>query len=524
MKPLIETRGLTKVYPDGTVALRDVSLRVHPGEVHGLLGENGAGKTTLTKILSGLLPPTSGEIRWRGEPVRFRSPREALRRGIGMVHQHFALVGPFTGLENIALGAEGGGALGPLRASTVRGRLERIMDESGLRAPLDVPVETLPVGVQQRVEILKMLYRDVELLILDEPTAVLTPQEAEELFETLRGLKAQGRTVIFITHKLKEVMEITDRITVLRGGRVVASLETREATPEKLSTLMVGREVVSEARRPRKATEPGEPVLTVRDLCVRGESGLRVVDGLSFEVRTGEVFAVAGVQGNGQTELVQALTGLRPFQGDVQVLGRSLKGLLPGEIGALGVAHIPEDRRKMGLILPFTVAENSVLGLQRFPRFRGALGRLRWRRIYGHARTLIEAFSIQAPGVRAPAAALSGGNQQKLVVGRELSKSPRLVIAAHPTRGLDVAATQYIRDLLARLRDEDVAVLLVSADLDEVFQLADRIGVMYEGRFTGIAPADALDRETVGLLMGGLPLEEALRARARARGSGEGSP
>ena len=513
MNPLIETEGLTKVYPDGTVALQGVSLSVQPGEIHGLLGENGAGKTTLTKILSGLLPPTSGEIRWKGSPVRFHSPREALRQGIGMVHQHFALVGPFTGLENIALGAEGSGALGPVQAAAIRGKLEAIMSESGLRAPLEVPVERLPVGVQQRVEILKMLYREVELLILDEPTAVLTPQETDELFETLKGLRAQGKTVIFITHKLKEVIEITDRITVLRGGRVVASLETKGATPEKLSALMVGREVVSEARRRPKVSRPraGEPVLAVRNLGVRGESGIHTVEDLSFEVRTGEIFAVAGVQGNGQTELVEALTGLRPFRGEVRVLGRSLKGLLPGEIGALGVAHIPEDRRKMGLILPFTVAENSVLGLQRFPRFRGALGRLRWRTIYEHARALIRKFSIQAPGVRAPVSSLSGGNQQKLVVGRELSKSPKLVIAAHPTRGLDVAATQYIRDLLSDLRDEGVAVLLVSADLDEVFQLADRIGVMYEGRFTGVAPAEELDRETVGLLMGGVPLEEIRR-------------
>ncbi len=514
-QPLIETQGLTKIYPDGTVALQGVDLQVQPGEIHGLLGENGAGKTTLTKILSGLLPPTAGQIRWKGRPMRFGSPREALAAGIGMVHQHFALVGPFTGLENIALGAEGGSPLGSVRAREIAQQLDKIMDRSGLRAPLGVPVELLPVGVQQRIEILKMLYRDVELLILDEPTAVLTPQETEELFETLKGLKAQGKTVIFITHKLKEVIEITDRITVLRGGQVVASLPTTEATPEKLSTLMVGREVVSQVER--KRARAGEPVLVVRDLRVSGDLGTQAVQGLSFEVRAGEIFAIAGVQGNGQTELVEALTGLRPFEGEASVLGQSLKGLSPGQIGALGVAHIPEDRRRMGLILPFTVAENSILGLQRFPRFCGALGRLRWRTIHDHACQLIQKFSIQALGVRTPAGSLSGGNQQKLVVGRELSKSPKLVIAAHPTRGLDVAATQYIRDLLVTLRDEGVAVLLVSADLDEVFQLADRVGVMYEGRFTGVAPLEQLDRETIGLLMGGVPLEEALASRAQAR-------
>ena len=511
--PLIETRGLTKIYPDGTVALRDVDLDVRPGEIHGLLGENGAGKTTLTKILSGLLPRTAGRIVWKGIPVLFHSPREALAAGIGMVHQHFALVGPFTGLENIALGQEGGSLLGRVHADRIERKLRDIMKRSGLSAPLDVPVELLPVGVQQRIEILKMLYRDVELLILDEPTAVLTPQEADELFQTLRGLTAQGKTVIFITHKLKEVMEVTDHITVLRAGQVVASLSTTEATPERLSTLMVGREVISQVER--KDAQAGKPVLTVRGLTVQGDVGERAVRELSFEVRTGEIFSIVGVQGNGQSELIEALTGLRPFAGEAAVAGRSLKNLSPGEIGACGVAHIPEDRRRMGLILPFTVAENSILGLQCFPRFRGALGRLHWGRIHHHARDLIQRFSIQAAGVKTPAGSLSGGNQQKLVVGRELSKEPKLVIAAHPTRGLDVAATQYIRDLLVELRDRGVAILLVSADLDEVFQLADRIGVIYEGRFTGVAPIEELDRETIGLLMGGMSLQEAISARSR---------
>ena len=269
--PLIETRWLTKVYPDGTVALRDVNFAVQPGEIHGLLGENGAGKTTLTKILSGLLPPTAGRLLWKGVEVRFRSPREALAAGIGMVHQHFALVGPFTGLENVALGAEGGPLLGAVRARPIAQKLHAIMERSGLQAPLDVPVERLPVGVQQRIEILKMLYRDVDLLILDEPTAVLTPQEAEELFRTLRGLKAQGKTVIFITHKLKEVLEITDRITVLRGGRVVATLPTHEATPETLSTLMVGREVVPQVERAQHGA--GDPVLTVRGAASKRKKG-----------------------------------------------------------------------------------------------------------------------------------------------------------------------------------------------------------------------------------------------------------
>ncbi len=515
-QPLIETRQLTKVYPDGTVALEKVDFRVQSGEIHGLLGENGAGKTTLTKILSGLLHPTSGEIHWRGKLVRFATPREALSVGIGMVHQHFALVEPFTALENVALGQEGGGLLAPAHLSKIARKLEEIMEQTGLRAPMNVPVELLPVGVQQRIEILKMLYRDVKLLILDEPTAVLTPQEAEELFETLRGLKRAGTTVIFITHKLKEVMAITDRITVLRQGRLVAQVETRATSPEELSTLMVGRKI--EARFQRRREEAGEVVLAVRALAVPGDLGGQAVREVSFEVRAGEIFAIAGVQGNGQTELVEALTGLRPWlSGDVWVSGVSLRGLKPDQVFRCGVAHIPEDRRRRGLIGPFTVAENSILGLQRSAGLRGLCGALSWQRIYAHARELIERFAIQAPSVRAPAQSLSGGNQQKLVVGRELAKRPKVLIAAQPTRGLDVAATQDLRDLLLRLREEGVAILLVSADLDEVFQLADRVGVMYEGRFTGIAPIASLSRELIGLLMGGIPLEEAWALCQRER-------
>jgi len=503
----IETRGLTKIYSDGTVALQDVDFRVQPGEIHGLLGENGAGKTTLTKILSGLLHPSSGEIRWLGKPVRFATPREALQAGIGMVHQHFALVEPFTGLQNVALGQEGGELLAPVHLSQIAEKLEEIMDQTGLRAPIDLPVELLPVGVQQRIEILKMLYREVQLLILDEPTAVLTPQEADELFKTLRALRALGKTVIFITHKLKEVMVLTDRITVLRRGRAVAQVETSASSPEKLSTLMVGHELESHVERRR--AEAGEIVLTVSHLTVPGDLRKEAVRDVSFEVRAGEIFAVAGVQGNGQTELVEALTGLRSWiSGDARVSEMSLRGLRPDQVFRCGVAHIPEDRRRHGLILPFTVAENSIFGLQRTPQFRGVLGALSGQRIDAHARGVIERFAIQAPGVRAPAQSLSGGNQQKLVVGRELSKRPKLLVAAQPTRGLDVAATQYIRDLLLKLRAEGVGILLVSADLDEVFQLADRVGVMYEGRFTGVVPAERLSREVIGLMMGGVPWQK----------------
>jgi len=487
------------------VALRNVDFSVRPGEVMGLLGENGAGKTTLTKILSGLLSPTTGTILWKGKAVRFSSPREALLAGIGMVHQHFALVGPFSGIENIALGAEGGPLLAPVQIKRIRAKVEEIMKSTGLQAPLDVPVEDLPVGVQQRIEILKVLFREVELLILDEPTAVLTPQEVEELFVVLRKLADSGKSVIFITHKLREVLAVADRITVLRRGELVGVRNAKESSVEELARLMVGREISPVRRRGTQALGP--EVLRVRDLVVPGPGGELSVRGVSFSVHAGEILGIAGIQGNGQTELVEALVGLRPWKGQVELNGQSLAGLGPGEISALGLVHIPEDRHGVGLILDMSVAENTIAG--RLSAFCGLLGRLRWSYIFRFAQDLIERFSIQARSPRASARSLSGGNQQKLIVGRELSKSPRVLIANQPTRGLDIAATQFIRELLLRLRDEGMAVLLVSADLDEIFELADRVAVMYRGTFTGVLPTEELDREKIGLLMGGLTLEEA---------------
>jgi simple sugar transport system ATP-binding protein len=471
------------------------------------LGENGAGKSTLTKILSGLLPATAGSVMWQGRPLRFSSPKDALRAGIGMVHQHFALVGPFTGLQNIALGAEGGTILGPVRAATIRRQVEAISQRSGLAAPLDVPVEELPVGVQQRVEILKMLYRGVDLLILDEPTAVLTPQETDELFPVLRALARDGKSVIFITHKLREVMAVTDRVTVLRQGRVVAVHETQETTVEELAQLMVGRTVSGlGTKQPRS---PGPDVLRVEGLEVPGRGGSLAVRGVSFTVREGEIVGIAGVQGNGQTELVEALVGLRPWLGRVELGGKALAKMNPALRTGWGLAHIPEDRQAMGLILPMAVAENAILG--RLQSFRDPVGRLRWSRIARFAQELVSHFAIQTRTVRAPVRSLSGGNQQRLVVGREFSKSPRALVANQPTRGLDVAATQAIRELLLRARDQGMAVLLVSADLDEVFELSDRIAVMYQGVFTGFLPVAELNREKIGVLMGGLTLQEAER-------------
>lgn len=500
------------MYLDGTVALRGVDFEIRPGEIQGLLGENGAGKTTLTKIISGLLPPTSGRLLLGGVPVRLHSPKDALTCGIGMVHQHFALVANFTALENIALGT-GRPADQALRAS-----IEELMERTGLGVPLDTPVENLAVGERQRVEILKVLSRAVRVLILDEPTSVLTPVETEELFNFLRRLKEEeGVGIVFITHKLREVLEITDRVTVLRRGEVVGEVMTRETSAKELARMMVGAEFRARGRRPVElmteipveerrvgAERAREPALVVEDLHVPADSGGEAVKGISFELYPGEILGIAGVEGNGQTELVEAICGLREGKGSVRLRGREILGLPPLELYRLGLAHIPEDRWKYGLILSFTVAENAILGRQRSPRFLGRLAMLKWGEVFAHVRELIERFSIQAPGREAPAKSLSGGNQQKLIVGRELSQEPEVVIAAQPTRGLDIGAAEYIRDILLEMRDAGKAILLVSADLDEVLELSDRVAFMYVGTFTAITTPAEVDRETAGLYMGGM--------------------
>ncbi len=513
----LRAERITKIYSDGTVAVRDATLELHSGEIVGLLGENGAGKTTLTKILSGLLPPTRGRVVSPRGRVRFASPREARDFGIGMVHQHFALVGTFTAVENVALSHEK--ALSPLRLAQTRARLESLIAESGLKIPLNVPVEKLAVGEQQRVEVLKVLSRDVDILILDEPTSVLTPLEVDELFGLLRRLRDEGKAIVLITHKLKEVGSITDRVVVLRKGAVVGDERTSDVTREQLAQLMVGRSVGTTTGRavelstediPAGAGHPvkgerGPGVLHVEGLTVAGDTKPVAVHELTFDVHAGEIFGIAGVEGNGQTELVEALTGLRrAVGGTATIRGKNILGLDPRQIYRLGVAHIPEDRWVLGLVLPFTLAENAILGVHRWAEFRGPLSILRWGKINAHVRALMDRFEIQATGPGAPAKSLSGGNQQKLIVGRELAKDPAIVIASQPTRGLDVGAAQYIRDTLVEMRDRGRAILLVSADLDEVLALSDRVAIMYEGRFMAAARPEELNREKIGMLMGGV--------------------
>jgi general nucleoside transport system ATP-binding protein len=519
---LLRAEKITKVYSDGTVALKEASVEIHRSEIVGLLGENGAGKTTLTKILSGLLPPTRGRVVSPKGILRFSNPREALAFGIGMVHQHFALVGTFTAAENVALSHER--PFSRIQLSKATQRLEELMKESGLHVPLEIPVEKLAVGEQQRVEILKVLSRDVTLLILDEPTSVLTPLEVDELFLLLRRLRDAGKSIILITHKLKEVKSVTDRIVVLRHGELVGDVRTQKTTTEELARLMVGRTIEEETaavelsdkempvKSQHKAVDRSQTsVLHVENLVSRSKAGKIAVEDLAFDVFAGEIFGVAGVEGNGQSELVESLTGLRvPDSGVATINGINILGLDPRQIYKLGVAHIPEDRWQLGLILPFTLAENAILGVHQWKEFKGLFSIIRWGKVNEHVRGLMDRFEIRATGPGSPAKSLSGGNQQKLIVGRELAKDPAIVVASQPTRGLDVGSAKYIRDLLVQMRDAGRAILLVSADLDEVLVLADRIAIMYEGRFMTVCSPDDLNREQMGLLMGGVKQEEAV--------------
>jgi general nucleoside transport system ATP-binding protein len=503
--PLLELKGITKRFP-GVVANDHVDFELAKGEVHALLGENGAGKSTLMNILYGLYHPDEGEIRLRGKNVRIHSPREAIDLGIGMVHQHFMLIPVMTVAENIVLHAEPHN--GPfLDVDQANERVQEISKQFGLAVRPDARVESISVGMQQRVEILKALYRGAEILILDEPTAVLTPQEAQELFEILESLKAEGKSIIFISHKLNEVLEVAERITVLRRGKTIETVPREGATEEGLAKLMVGREVL--LRVEKKPAEPGDALLQVEDLRVCDERGLETCRALSFEVHAGEIVGIAGVDGNGQSELIDAITGLRrPETGRILVADKDLTWGSSRECLDAGVGHIPEDRQVRGLVLDFTLAENLALH-----DYRGEpeskYGWLFPRRLVARARQLLKEFDVRGGGPQTLASALSGGNQQKVVVAREVARNPQVLIAAQPTRGLDVGAIEFVHRRLVEERDEGRAILLISFELDEILSLSDRILVIYEGRIVNEFSPDTSEEE-IGIAMLGGAREEAV--------------
>jgi simple sugar transport system ATP-binding protein len=505
MTTVLELRGITKRFP-GVLANDHIDLTLEEGEIHALLGENGAGKTTLMNILYGLYQPDQGEIRVRGKEIKVHSPSDAIAAGVGMVHQHFMLIPVFTVTENVMLGDEEVRSGGILNRRLAAEKIRQISEQYSLQVDPEAYVKDLPVGVQQRVEIIKLLYREADILILDEPTAVLTPQEADELFKIMRSLASRGKSIIFITHKLREVLEVADRITVIRRGKVVGSTRPAEADQSMLAEMMVGRAVQLEVERtPAKV---GETVLSVEDLVVLDERRQVAVDGISFDVRAGEVLGVAGVQGNGQTELVEALTGLRPVQsGKMTLLGQDIARARPRQITELGSAHVPEDRQRDGLVLSFPVADNLVLNTYYQPPFsKGVV--LDESKILEYAVQLIGEFDIRTPSPMTPAGSLSGGNQQKVIVAREFSRPIRLLVASQPTRGLDVGSIEYIHGRIMEKRDQGCAVLLVSSELDEIMGLSDRIAVMYRGKIVDILPAEQATKEKVGLLMAGMkPVE-----------------
>ncbi len=502
---LLEMRNITKLFP-GVKANDEVDLLVEEGEIHALVGENGAGKTTLMKILYGLLQQDGGKIYYSGEKVDIDRPQDAIDLGIGMVHQHFKLVDTLTVTENIILGSEPRSGIS-IDEKKARDQVKEISQRYGLKVDPEAKIEDISVGMQQRVEIIKILYRGAELLVFDEPTAVLTPQEIDELFEIFRSLKEQGKTIIFITHKLEEVKRITDSITVLRDGKSVGAVKTAEVSEKDVAEMMVGREVLF--RVEKEEASPGEEVLNVSNLRVKDNRGIERVSEISFSIRAGEIFGIAGVEGNGQTELVEALTGLRKAEdGRVEFKGENITNAGAREIKDKGIGHIPEDRQKRGLIMDFDLAENMVLGYQHQKPYSN-MSFINYSTVYQHAQDLIEEFDVRTSSYRNSASKLSGGNQQKAVIAREFAQDPKLLIASQPTRGVDVGSIEFIHEQLINKRDEGVAVLLVSAELSEVLSLSDRIGVIYEGEIVETMRADKTDERELGRLMTGGERKEA---------------
>ena len=501
-KYAVEMRGVTKRFGE-VMANHNVNLTVEDKSIHAIIGENGAGKSTAMNILYGFYNADAGEILIDGTPRTIKNPSDAIHLGLGMVHQHFMLVETLTVTENIILGAEPVAGLA-LDYKKARARVRQISEQYGLRIEPDARISNLSVGQQQRVEILKTLYRGARILILDEPTAVLTPQEVAEMFSILRGLRDQGKTIIIITHKLAEVLALSDNITVMRDGEVVGNLPTSDATAEGLARLMVGREVLLRVKKDE--AKPREAVLDVRGLALQGAEGNALLKEISFEVRGGEILGIAGVEGNGQTELIEILSGLREASaGEVLLSGQPVNDLNAHDLKRRGVAHIPEDRHRRGLLLPFDLAGNSILGVHRDSPISGSV-LLNQSVIGERARRLVREYDVRPPNIALPARALSGGNQQKLVVAREFDIKPKLILVSQPTRGVDIGATEFIHSKLIELRDAGAAVLLVSAELDEVLSLSDRVIVVYEGRIVGEVDPKSVSEEEIGLMMtGGQP-------------------
>lgn len=505
MEYVIEMLNIRKEFP-GIVANDNITLQLEKGEIHALLGENGAGKSTLMNVLFGLYQPEEGEIRVNGKSVKITNPNIANDLGIGMVHQHFMLVDPFTVTENIILGKE----------TTVGGKIEikkaekevkEISEKYGLAVDPQAKIADISVGMQQRVEILKTLYRGAEILIFDEPTAVLTPQEIHELIQIMKTLIKEGKSIILITHKLKEIMEVCDRVTVIRKGVGIGTVNVSETNPNELASLMVGREVTFKTEKTE--AKPQQEVLEIKDLNVKDARGLQAVKGLNLTVKAGEIVGIAGVDGNGQTELLEAITGLRKSEsGSIKLNGKEIRNFSPRKVTESGISHIPQDRHKHGLVLDFPVGENMVLQTY-YQKPYSKNGILNYKEIYNKAKSLIKEFDVRTPSEFTLARALSGGNQQKAIIGREIDRDPDLLIAAQPTRGLDVGAIEFIHKRLIEQRDHGKAVLLLSFELDEIMNVSDRIAVIYEGEIVAIVDPKQTTEQELGLLMAGSKRKEA---------------